>query len=243
VGLWHTAVSSVNHSPWWRLRRLSADVKRFVEHWRTTFDWRAHEKWMNSFPQFETTVHVDGFGDIDMHFLHQKSNVKDAIPLLFVHGWPGSFLEVTKMLPMLKGGDGKPAFHVVAPSLPNYAFSSGIFKRGFTIAQYAESCHRVMLALGYHQYVTQGGDWGFLITRALAYLYPKHVKAHHVNWAWAAKPEFTQDNPEPEYSEREKRQLKQGERWVSSDCPSSIHHRPEPVLLKFCLFRNVERPA
>jgi hypothetical protein len=39
------------------------------------------------------------------------------------------------------------------------------------------------------------------------------VKAHHVNWAWAAKPEFTAENPEPEYSEREKAQLKQGERW------------------------------
>ena len=54
-----------------------------------------------------------------MHFIHQKSDVKGAIPLLFVHGWPGSVLEVTKMLPLLKGGDGKPAFHVVAPSLPS----------------------------------------------------------------------------------------------------------------------------
>jgi len=168
---------------------------------------------MNELPQFETTVNVEGFGDIDMHFLHQKSEVKGAIPLLFVHGWPGSFLEATKMIPILKGGDGKPAFHLVAPSLPNYAFSGPMLKRGFSIGRYAEACNKVMLNLGYDQYVTQGGDWGFLITRALAHLYPKHVKAHHVNWAWAAKPEFTAENPEPEYSEREKRQMKQGERW------------------------------
>lgn len=132
---------------------------------------------MNSLPQFETQITVDGFGPIDMHFLHQKSDVKGAIPLLFVHGWPGSFLEVTKMLPLLKGGDGKPAFHVVAPSLPNYGFSSGMFKvrlfhpwglstylwptslidlaqKGFAIGQYAEACHKVMLALGYDQYGT-----------------------------------------------------------------------------------------
>jgi pimeloyl-ACP methyl ester carboxylesterase len=83
---------------------------------------------MNSFPQFETQVTVNGFDAIDMHFLHQKSEVKAAIPLLFVHGWPGSFLEVTKMLPLLSGGDGKPAFHVVAPSLPNFGFSAGMFK-------------------------------------------------------------------------------------------------------------------
>lgn len=164
-------------------------------------------------PQFETTVNVQGFGDIDMHFVHQVSNVKSAIPLLFVHGWPGSFLEVTKMLPLLKGGDGKPAFHVVAPSLPNFTFSGPMLKRGFSIGRYAEACHQVMLSLGYDEYVTQGGDWGYLITRALAHLYPQHVKAHHVNWAWAQKPEFTADNPEPEYSEREKQQIKQGERW------------------------------
>ncbi len=85
---------------------------------------------MNSLPQYETQVTVDGFGPIDMHFVHQQSHVEGAVPLLFVHGWPGSWLEVSKILPMLKGGDGKPAFHVVAPSLPNYGFSSGVYKVG-----------------------------------------------------------------------------------------------------------------
>lgn len=59
-------------------------------------------------------------------FLHQKSGVKSAVPLLSVHGWPGSLLEVTRMLPLLKGGEGRRAFHVVAPSLPNYAFRGGV---------------------------------------------------------------------------------------------------------------------
>ena len=152
---------------------------------------------------------------IDMHFLHQKSDVKGAIPLCFVHGWPGSFLEVTKILPLLKGGDGKPAFHVVAPSMPNYCFSGPMLKKGFSIGRYAEAMHKVMLALGYDQYVTQGGDWGFLITRAQAHLYPQHVKGHHVNWGWAAKPEeyVNGTKPEPEYSEREKKQMQLGDRW------------------------------
>lgn len=99
---------------------------------------------------------MDGFEPVNVHFLHQKSDVPGAIPLLFVHGWPGSFLEVTKILPLLKGGDGKPAFNIVAPSLPNYGFSEGVFKRGFSIAQYAEACHKVMLALGYDQYGKSG---------------------------------------------------------------------------------------
>jgi pimeloyl-ACP methyl ester carboxylesterase len=99
-----------------------------VESWKTKFDWRAKEKELNALPNFMTEITVDGFDPIDIHFVHQKSDIEGAIPLLFTHGWPGSFLEVTKMLPLLKGGNGKPAFHVVAPSLPNYAFSGGVNK-------------------------------------------------------------------------------------------------------------------
>lgn len=65
---------------------------------------------------------------------------------------PGSFIEVTKLLPKLKGEDGRPAFHVVAPSLPNFGFSSGVNLRGFGLAQIAEVLHKLMLKLGYSQY-------------------------------------------------------------------------------------------
>lgn len=65
---------------------------------------------------------------------------------------PGSFIEVKKLLPLLKGGDGQPAFHVVAPSLPNFGFSSGITRKGFTLDKYAETLHKLMLQLGYDQY-------------------------------------------------------------------------------------------
>lgn len=84
---------------------------------------------------------------MDVHFVHQKSGseggggggggggVKNAIPLLFVHGWPGSWLEVTRLLPLLKGGEGEDGkgvvFEVVAPSLPNYGFSGGVEKVSF----------------------------------------------------------------------------------------------------------------
>jgi pimeloyl-ACP methyl ester carboxylesterase len=92
--------------------------------------------------------------------LHKSSNVENAIPLLFVHGWPGSFLEVTKIIDELPKGDGQPSFHIIAPSLPNYGFSEGTKKKGFAIEQYAETCNRLMMKLGYNEYVTQGGDWG-----------------------------------------------------------------------------------
>ena len=75
---------------------------------------------------------------------------------------PGSFIEVQKLLKLLGDNDGKahPAFDIVAPSLPNFGFSDAVTKRGFALAQYAEICDKLMQALGYNEYVTQGGDWG-----------------------------------------------------------------------------------
>ena len=105
---------------------------------------------------------------------------------------PGSFLEVTKILPHLTNPSSPdaPNFHVIAPSLPNFGFSGGISKRGFGLAQYAETCHNLMTGLGYTQYVTQGGDWGFYITRAISLLYPSSCRATHINMIRASPPSY-----------------------------------------------------
>lgn len=175
----------------WDFGVPSKDVQRLTHYWRTGFDWRKAEAKLNELPQYRTDIEVEGFGSLDIHFIHRKSSVKKAIPLLFSHGWPGSFIEVTKLLPLLKDGDGHPAFHIVAPSLPNFGFSSGVTKRGFGLAQYAEVLHKLMIKLGYDQYVTQGGDWGYWITRAVGYRYPDHCKASHVNMIEARPPKWS----------------------------------------------------
>lgn len=88
-----------------------------------------------------------------------------------------------KILPLLTSSkDPSPSFHVVAPSLPNYGFSSATRKPGFGLPQYAETCHKLMQRLGYARYATQGGDWGYFITRAMGALYAPHVLASHVNF-------------------------------------------------------------
>jgi pimeloyl-ACP methyl ester carboxylesterase len=107
------------------------EITRVLEYWKTDFlpNWRKHEAELNKLPMFTRPVQSDGFGTLDIHFIHVRSKVDGAIPLLFVHGWPGSFLEVTKMLDKLTNpGEGEQAFHVVAPSLPNYGFSEGVKK-------------------------------------------------------------------------------------------------------------------
>jgi len=117
--------------PWARGPPL-AEIKRLANFWANGYDWRKAEARLNELPNFMTTIQVDGFGTYDIHFIHQKSRtVKNAIPLLFAHGWPGSFIEVTKILPLLvEGGEDYPAFDVVAPSLVDFGFSSSSLKVG-----------------------------------------------------------------------------------------------------------------
>lgn len=136
----------------WKYGAPLADVKRIAHHWRHNYDWRAAERKLNELPHFKTLVQVDGFDPVDIHFIHQKSEVPGAIPLLFVHGWPGSFIEVTKILPLLKGSNGHPAFDVVAPSLPNFGFSGKVLRGGFGMEQYADCMHKLMIQLGYNEY-------------------------------------------------------------------------------------------
>ncbi|KAF2101773.1 alpha/beta-hydrolase [Rhizodiscina lignyota] len=147
-----------------------SEMHRLVEYWLKTYlpNWRNHEAALNRLPMYTETVSTDQFGDLDIHFIHQRSSVKEAIPLLFVHGWPGNFLEVTKLLPLLtEGGADSPAFHVVAPSLPNYGFSEGVSKTGFNLRHYGEV-----------------GDWGSLITQMMGRNYHENLRAVHINFVF-----------------------------------------------------------
>jgi len=147
----------------WAYGAPLANIKRLTERWRDGYDWRVHERELNKLPMFTRSIEVQGFGDMSVHYVHQRSSVRGAIPLLFVHGCespfctppfclpssfycacspgPGSFLEVTKMLPLLTAASpDHPSFHVVAPSLPGFAWSEGARKKGFRPEHYAEVC-------------------------------------------------------------------------------------------------------
>ncbi|KAI1374983.1 alpha/beta-hydrolase [Hypoxylon crocopeplum] len=180
----------------WDMGAPLADVKRLAKYWQESYDWRKAEKELNNVPHFVTNIQCDGFEPLAIHFVHVRSKVQGAIPLLFIHGWPGHFEEVLKILkPLTEGGDGVkyPAFDVVAPSLPNFGFSEGTKKRGFAIEQYAEAMNKLMLKLGYNEYVTQGGDWGCHINRGLAHLYPQYCKATHLNFDSADPPQYSKN--------------------------------------------------
>jgi pimeloyl-ACP methyl ester carboxylesterase len=156
-------------------------LQQLVAYWSEGYDWRAREARMNSFEQFRTEI--DGTG---IHFLHVRSPVEGALPIVLTHGWPGSFVEFLDVVgpltdPVAHGGDDADAFHVVVPSLPGYAFSGPTNDRGWHPGRVAAAWRTLMAALGYERYVAQGGDWGSFVTLQLGRADPDHCAAVHVN--------------------------------------------------------------
>ncbi|KAL9103888.1 MAG: hypothetical protein Q9163_001125 [Psora crenata] len=199
-----------------------------VKFWRTKYSWREEEARMNEMPQFKTPIDVVGFGTLDIHFVHSKTSEANAIPLLFLHGWPGSFLEVEKILP----GLNKAGFDVVAPSLPGYGFSSYTSKAGFKHEHHAETMHKLMQRLGYQEYVVQGGDWGSFIARCIAILYPDNVKAMHVNMFGMPKPDFEK---EPRYTEYEQARIQRVEWFLKEQFAYGLVQGSKPRTLGFAV--------
>lgn len=106
-------------------------MTRLLDHWRDSYlpRWREREAALNRLPMFTTSIDTGEFGTLNIHFMWEKSKRPGAIPLLFVHGWPGCFLEGSKLLDILtEGGADDVVFDIVVPSLPNYGFSDGINK-------------------------------------------------------------------------------------------------------------------
>lgn len=155
-------------------------VERLAERWRTGYDWRAHEARLNEVPQYTTMI--DGQ---NIHFLHVRSVEPGAVPLLLLHGWPGSVVEFLGMIgpltdPRAHGGDPSRAFHVVVPSLPGYGFSGPTTEPGWDSARMAKAFASLMSRLGYQRWGAAGGDAGALVGRELGILAPDGLIGLHL---------------------------------------------------------------
>lgn len=163
-------------------------LRQLVTYWRDEYDWRAQERELNRFDQFKTRI-----DDLDIHFIHHRSPEEQALPLLILHGWPGSIVEFMKVIgpltdPVAHGGQAEDAFHVVAPSLPGYGFSDRPREPGMGPEQIADINAQLMARLGYDRYGTQGGDWGAVISRWIAAKDAVHVAGLHLNFVMASPP-------------------------------------------------------
>jgi epoxide hydrolase len=165
----------------WRRGVALGYLIELAEYWRTSYDWRQHEASLNRLPQYTTVI--DG---APVHFLHVRSTVPDAIPLMLIHGWPGSIVEFLDSIgpltdPRPRAGDQPQGFHLVIPSIPGHGFSGPLTESGWTHARIAKAFAELMARLGYERYGVQGGDVGAFIAPEMARLHPTRVLGVHVN--------------------------------------------------------------
>lgn len=165
----------------WAYGSNLAYMRELAEYWRTAFDWRAQERAINRFAHFRADM--DGIG---IHFIHEHGKGPRPLPIVLTHGWPGSFFEMHKLIPLLAdpashGGDPEDAFDVVVPSLPGYGFSDRPTEPGMTSTRVADLWARLMRdGLGYARFAAHGGDIGAGVTTRLGLRHPDHLFGIHV---------------------------------------------------------------
>jgi pimeloyl-ACP methyl ester carboxylesterase len=208
-------------------------LRELVEYWRTRFDWRAEEATLNAFPQFKVVL-----DDVDLHYLHVPGAGPDPMPLLLLHGWPGSVFEFLDIIPRLTdparfGGDARDAFTVVAPSLPGYGLSFEPGQRRFGVPEMADRVAALMTdALGYKKFAAQGGDWGAAVTSRLGYVYAERMIGIHLNLMMVAgrnPAEFANPN------EEEQAYLAELKRWMHEETGYQRIQGTRPQTLAFAL--------
>lgn len=175
-----------------------AYAKEFCDYWAEEYDWSERCDRLNSFAQFITQI--DG---LDIHFIHVRSPLATARPIILTHGWPGSIVEFLKVIgpladPAAHGGEAGDAFHVVCPSLPGYGYSGKPVETGYGVAKIAAMWDQLMLALGYDAYFAQGGDWGAAVTTAIAMQNLGHCKGIHLNMPSAGPTKEAREDPTAE---------------------------------------------
>ena len=157
-------------------------MKALAVYWRDGFDWRSQEKALNALPQHRIVL-----DDLHIHFVHQRGKGPKPLPLIITHGWPGSFAEMVKLIPLLSdpeahGASPHEAFDVVVPSLPGYGFSDRPRERGMNPKRIAALWTRLMAALGYARFGAQGGDWGSAVSSALGLDHADKLVGIHLNY-------------------------------------------------------------
>ena len=160
----------------WNYGTNLAYLQELVVYWRDRYDWRVHERRLNQFDQFKTTI--DG---VEIHFVHQRSKVPNAMPLLLLNGWPSSIVEYEKVIVPLSEN-----FHVIVPSMPGFGFSGKPREPGYNVERIAGIWVQLMARLGYTRYVVHGSDWGSNVANRMALRDASHVAGLHMAGCGAA---------------------------------------------------------
>lgn len=203
-----------------------AYLKELAGYWQDGFDWRAQERAINRFAHFR--AELDGVG---IHFIHERGKGPDPVPLLLLHGWPSSFVQMLKIIPLLTdpashGGDGADSFDVIVPSLPGYGFSDRPAEKGMSNGPIAEMFHALMTReLGYGRYGVRASDIGAGAASQLAMAHPEAVTGLHMS---GSNPFMDFDQLPDDLSEAEQRMVEDAKRFRRDEFAYALLHASKP---------------
>lgn len=156
-------------------------LNAILKYWGKDFSWEKQEKDLNKYDQFKITI-----DKINTHFLHIKSSQKNALPLMLIHGWPGSIFEFFDLIPLLINPEqnnliGYQPFDLIIPSVPNVGFSFSLNQKPLDLKEISTNFIKLMEELGYKKYFIQGGDLGSFIASIMAVEKPDVIAGIHIN--------------------------------------------------------------
>jgi pimeloyl-ACP methyl ester carboxylesterase len=215
----------------WEQGTDRAFLRELLAYWADGFDWRARERELNAVAHFR--AELDG---VWLHFVHERARDGSGIPLILTHGWPSTFAELLALVPLLTdprahGIDG-PAFDVVVPSLPGYAFSERPARTGVSTRYTAGLWHRVMRGLGYERYGAQGGDFGAGVATFMGLDDPAPLLGVHLSTFEVAP--YTGPGSRP-LSAAERAYVEQTRRWDATERGYSAIQSTRPQTLGYGL--------
>lgn len=206
-------------------------LQSLIQYWQHEFDWWTQEGKLNQFAHF--CADIDGFG---LHFIHERGNGPNPLPIMLLHGWPKSFYHFYKIIPMLTdparyGGDPADSFDVIVPSLPGFGFSDRPRNRGGSDA--AALFEQLMTdVLGNQRYGAHGGDTGSPIAQFMALAHPEAVVGIHLT-------DIGYDNPvsvdTPDLSAAEKHYLETTQAWMWNESAYIMLQGTKPQTLAYGL--------
>jgi pimeloyl-ACP methyl ester carboxylesterase len=211
----------------WQYGTSLAYMKELADYWLNKFEWREEEDKINQYPNY--IAEIDG---IKVHFLHIKGKGKTSVPLIITHGWPGSFLEMFKLIPLLTT-DPEYSFDLIIPSIPGFGFSQKINTPGCNLWFIADLWSKLISELGYKKVIAQGGDFGAGINTALALTHPDKLIGLHLNYIHSSFFPFVPTNEI--FSEEENLYLKSADEWYKTEGAYAHQHRTKPLTVAYGL--------
>ena len=202
-------------------------MKELADYWVDKFDWRKVEEEINEYPNY--IAKIDG---VKIHFLQIKGKGKTSVPLIITHGWPGSFMEMNKLIALLTTNP-EFSFDLIIPSIPGFGFSQKINAPGCNLWFIGDLWSKLIKELGYEKVLAQGGDLGAGVSTALASKHPENMLGLHLNYIPGSYFPFL--SPDEKFTEEEIQSLKNTEDWYTAEGAYAHQHRTKPLTLGYAL--------